>query len=266
MLPERARGQAIRPAARPTPAQAATALLTASSVEDRSPTSRSACGRRQGAGRIARRPLPTAPAGQSREHTSQTGCSKLRAPLRRRWRTSSSGATPKRSKRWAAGSGRRRRTHRLPSGRPGCGPQPPAAGARRVRGTAWRADEAPDAGGLTLVDDVDSSTEAAQISLSTGSTRCGARAGRRCVAAGSVPRRGAPAEDLRHGSPGARLPPATAGRRREGGALRKHAAANGLAVGGDVIGLPAHPLPRDMRTLTAALDALDASRWRTSGR
>jgi DnaA-homolog protein len=145
-------------------------------------------------------------------------------------------------------------------GEPGCGRSHLLQALAAVPGARpWRADEAPDAGGLTLVDDVEQLDEAAQISLFSRLNAVRARADAACVAAGSLPPARLPLrEDLRTRLAWGlvyRLQPLADAEKAE--ALRKHAAARGLAIGGDVIGCLLTHLPRDMRTLTAALDALD---------
>ena len=145
-------------------------------------------------------------------------------------------------------------------GEPGCGRSHLLQALAAVPGARpWRADEAPDAGGLTLVDDVEQLDEAAQISLFNRLNAVRARADAACVAAGSLPPARLPLrEDLRTRLAWGlvyRLQPLADDEKAE--ALREHAAARGLAVGGDVIGYLLTHLPRDMRTLTAALDALD---------
>ncbi len=145
-------------------------------------------------------------------------------------------------------------------GEPGCGRSHLLQALAAVPGARpWRADEAPDTGGLTLVDDVEQLDEAAQISLFNLLNAVRARADAACVAAGSLPPARLPLrEDLRTRLAWGlvyRLQPLADAEKAE--ALRKHAAARGLAVGGDVIGYLLTHLPRDMRTLTAALDALD---------
>ena len=124
----------------------------------------------------------------------------------------------------------------------------------------WQPDEAPDAAGLTLVDDVERLGEAAQVALFNRLNASRARADAACVAAGGAPPAQLPLrEDLR-----TRLawglvyqlhPLADA---EKAAALRAQAGARGLAVGNEVIDYLLTHLPRDMRTLAAALDALDA--------
>ena len=145
-------------------------------------------------------------------------------------------------------------------GEPGCGRSHLLQALAAVPAARpWRADEAPDTGGLTLVDDVEQLDEAAQISLFNLLNAVRARADAACVAAGSLPPARLPLrEDLRTRLAWGlvyRLQPLADDEKAE--ALREHAAARGLAVGGDVIGYLLTHLPRDMRTLTAALDALD---------
>jgi DnaA family protein len=145
-------------------------------------------------------------------------------------------------------------------GEPGCGRshllQALAAGAgARI----WRPGDAPEAGGLTLVDDVERLDAPAQVRLFNRLNAVRARTDAACVAAGDAPPSRLPLrEDLR-----TRLawglvyqlhPLADADK---AAALRAQAAARGLAIGGEVIDYLLTHLPRDMRTLAAALDALD---------
>jgi DnaA family protein len=119
--------------------------------------------------------------------------------------------------------------------------------------------EAPDSPGLTLVDEVERLDPQAQIDLFNRLNAVRARADAACVAAGSVPPGQLPLrEDLRTRLAWGlvyQLRPLADAEKAE--ALRVHAAARGLAVGPDVIGYLLTHLPRDMRTLAAALDALD---------
>jgi DnaA family protein len=123
----------------------------------------------------------------------------------------------------------------------------------------WRAEEASDAAGLTLVDDVGQLDEAAQIALFNRLNAVRARADVACAAAGDAPPgRLALREDLRTRLAWGlvyRLQPLADAEKAE--ALRAHAAARGLAVSAEVIDYLLAHLPRDMRTLAAALDALD---------
>lgn len=123
----------------------------------------------------------------------------------------------------------------------------------------WAPDEPPDSGGLTLVDDVERLGEAAQVALFNRLNAVRARADAACVATGGTPPAQLPLrEDVR-----TRLawglvyqlhPLADA---EKAAALRAQGGARGLVVGDDVIGYLLSHLPRDMRTLAAALDALD---------
>lgn len=124
----------------------------------------------------------------------------------------------------------------------------------------WRAEDSPEAAGLTLVDDVERLDEAAQIRLFNRLNAVRERADAACVAAGAVPPAQLPLrEDLRTRLAWGlvyHLQPLADAEKAE--ALRVHAAARGLAVGSEVIDYLLTHLPRDMRTLAAALDALDA--------
>ncbi len=128
------------------------------------------------------------------------------------------------------------------------------------RAHAWSPADAPERPGLALVDDVDRLDAAAQIALFNRLNAVRAHADAACVVAGSQP----PAqlalrEDLRtrlgwglvfqlHALADA----------EKADALATHAASRGLALSQEVIAWLLTHLPRDMRTLVAALDALDA--------
>jgi DnaA family protein len=124
----------------------------------------------------------------------------------------------------------------------------------------WEPADAPEIPGLTLVDDVEELDDAAQVALFNRLNAVRARADAACVAAGAAPPAQLPLrEDLR-----TRLawglvyqlhPLADA---EKAAALRAQAGARGLALGSEVIDYLLTHLPRDMRTLAAALDALDA--------
>lgn len=127
-------------------------------------------------------------------------------------------------------------------------------GARR-----FDADDAPDDSGLTVVDDVERLSEAAQIALFNRLNAVRARPDASCVATGAaVPAQLSLRADLRTrlawGLVYRLLPLADA---EKADALRLQAAARGLAMTGEVIDTLLTHLPRDMRTLAAALDALD---------
>jgi len=146
-------------------------------------------------------------------------------------------------------------------GEPGCGRSHLLQALAAVPGARpWRADEAPDAGGLTLVDDVEQLDEAAQISLFNRLNAVRARADAACVAAGSLPPARLPLrEDLRTRLAWGlvyQLHPLTDD--DKAAALRAHAATRGVALADDLVPYLLTHLPRDLRTLVAALDALDA--------
>jgi len=123
----------------------------------------------------------------------------------------------------------------------------------------WRPGDAPDAPGLTLADDVERLDEPAQVALFNRLNGVRAHADAICVAAGSVPPARLPLrEDLRTRLAWGlvyQLHPLADAEKAE--ALRVQAAARGLTVGSEVIDYLLTHLPRDMRTLAAALDALD---------
>ena len=123
----------------------------------------------------------------------------------------------------------------------------------------WRPQDPADTAGLTLVDDIERLGEAAQIGLFNRLNAVRALADAACVAAGSAPPGQLPLrEDLRTRLAWGlvyQLQPLADAEKAE--ALRAHAAARGLAVGTEVVDYLLTHLPRDMRTLAAALDALD---------
>lgn len=123
----------------------------------------------------------------------------------------------------------------------------------------WRPDDAPEAPGLSLVDDVEHLDPDGQVALFNRLNAVRARADARCVASGGTPPSQLPLrEDLRTrlawGLAYQLHPLADA---EKAAALRAQAEARGLAVGAEVIDYLLTHLPRDMRTLAAALDALD---------
>jgi DnaA family protein len=132
--------------------------------------------------------------------------------------------------------------------------------AARPGARTWQPADAPELPGLTLVDDVEELDDAAQVALFNRLNAVRARADAACVAAGAAPPAQLPLrEDLR-----TRLawglvyqlhPLADA---EKAAALQAQASARGLALGSEVIDYLLTHLPRDMRTLAAALDALDA--------
>lgn len=145
-------------------------------------------------------------------------------------------------------------------GEPGCGRSHLLQALAAVPGARhWRQDDLPDRAGLTVVDDVERLDQAAQIGLFNRLNAVRARADATCVAAGAVPPAQLPLrEDLRTRLAWGlvyQLQPLADAEKAE--ALRVHAAARGLAAGAEVIDYLLTHLPRDMRTLAAALDALD---------
>ncbi len=124
----------------------------------------------------------------------------------------------------------------------------------------WSKESPPDRPGLALVDDVDQLDDAAQIALFNRLNAVRARADAACVIAG--PRAPAQLElrdDLRTRLAWGlvyQLHALTDAEKAE--ALATHAASRGVQMSADVIPYLLTHLRRDMRTLVAALDALDA--------
>lgn len=132
------------------------------------------------------------------------------------------------------------------------------AGAGAAR--HWRADQPPEAPGLTLVDDVDRLDETGQVALFNRLNAVRARADCACLAAGgAAPAQLALREDLRTRLAWGlvyQLQPLSDDEKVA--ALRAQAAGRGVTIADEVIPFLLSHLPRDMRTLSAALDALDA--------
>lgn len=128
------------------------------------------------------------------------------------------------------------------------------------RAYAWTPASSPEQPGLALVDDVDALDAAAQIALFNRLNAVRAQADAACVIAGPLP----PAQlalraDLRTRLAWGlvyQLHALTDAEKSE--ALAAHAASRGVTLSADVIAHLLTHLPRDMRTLVAALDALDA--------
>ena len=124
----------------------------------------------------------------------------------------------------------------------------------------WQPAGAPDAAGLSLVDDVERLVDAAQVALFNRLNAVRARPDAACVAAGSLPPAQLPLrEDLRTRLAWGlvyQLHPLAD--EEKAAALRAQAASRGLAVGDDVVDYLLTHLPRDMRALSAALDSLDS--------
>jgi DnaA family protein len=135
-----------------------------------------------------------------------------------------------------------------------------AALAGRPGAYAWRADSAPEAPGLALVDDVETLDAAAQVALFNRLNAVRAQADAACVATGPLPpSKLALREDLRTRLAwGLVLQLHPLSDAEKSAALRAHAASTGLELPDDVLAALLARLPRDMRTLVAALDALDA--------
>lgn len=124
----------------------------------------------------------------------------------------------------------------------------------------WTPNLAPEQPGLSLVDDVERNNAQGQVALFNRLNAVRADTACSCVVAGAV----APAqlvlrEDLR-----SRLAWGYAYQlhalsdAEKAAALQAHAASRGVRFDADVIPFLLAQLPRDMRTLVAALDALDA--------
>jgi DnaA family protein len=127
-------------------------------------------------------------------------------------------------------------------------------------GIAWTAAAAPDQPGLALVDDVDALDATAQVALFNRLNAVRAQSDAACVVTGPLP----PSkltlrDDLRTRLAWGlvyQLHPLSDD--EKAAALRAHAAATGLALPDDVLATLLARLPRDMRTLVAAVEALDA--------
>lgn len=146
-------------------------------------------------------------------------------------------------------------------GEPGCGrTHLLTALAAAPRAYVWSPATAPERPGLALVDDVDTLDGMAQIALFTRLNAVRERADAACVIAGPLP----PAQLALRDDLRTRLAWGLAYQLHaltdveKAGALAAHAASRGLALPPDVTGWMLSHLPRDMRTLVAALDVLDA--------
>jgi len=131
--------------------------------------------------------------------------------------------------------------------------------ATAAEASDWEPADLPDTAGLSLVDDVERLGEAAQVALFNRLNAVRARPDTACVATGGVPPAQLPLrEDLRTRLAWGlvyQLHPLAD--EEKAAALRAQAGSRGLAVGDDVISYLLTHLPRDMRALSAALDALD---------
>lgn len=135
-----------------------------------------------------------------------------------------------------------------------------AAMAQAPGAFQWVAAGAPEQPGIALVDNVEQLDDTAQVALFNRLNAVRAQATAACVIAGNAPPvRLTLRDDLRTRLAWGlvyHLHPLTDAEKAQ--ALRTHAAATGLALPDDVLAYLLTHLPRDLRTLVAALDALDA--------
>lgn len=132
--------------------------------------------------------------------------------------------------------------------------------AAAAGGYLWTPHSDPEAPGLAVVDDVERLDAAAQVALFNRLNAVRANTTARCALAGALP----PAqlalrEDLRTRLAWGlvyQLHPLDDA--EKAAALHAHAAARGATVSDDLIPYLLTHLPRDLRTLIAVLDALDA--------
>jgi DnaA family protein len=146
-------------------------------------------------------------------------------------------------------------------GEPGCGrTHLLAALAAADDAYWWQPASDPETPGLALIDNVEHLDDAAQIALFNRLNAVRARADARCaLAGGAAPAQLALREDLRTRLAWGlvyQLHPLDDAEKAS--ALRTHAAARGATVSDDLIPYLLTHLPRDLRTLVAVLDALDA--------
>lgn len=124
----------------------------------------------------------------------------------------------------------------------------------------WSPAASVERDGIAVVDDVERLDAAAQVALFNRLNAVRAVAGCACVSTGpAAPAHLALREDLRTRLGWGlvyQLHPLSDDEKAE--ALRAHAASRGVTIDADVIPALLVKLPRDMRTLVAALDALDA--------
>jgi DnaA family protein len=132
--------------------------------------------------------------------------------------------------------------------------------AREPGAFLWSAAEPPERPGLSVADEVDALDADAQVALFNRLNAVRAQGDAACVVAGSAPpSKLALREDLRTRLAWGlvyQLHPLSDD--EKAAALRAHAAATGLALPDEVLGYLLSRFPRDLRTLVAALDALDA--------
>ncbi|MGE5337797.1 MAG: DnaA regulatory inactivator Hda [Gemmatimonadota bacterium] len=146
-------------------------------------------------------------------------------------------------------------------GEPGCGRTHLLRALADLPGAyVWSKDSTPEQPGLALVDDADQLDADAQVALFNRLNAARARADAACVIAGpAAPAQLALRDDLRTRLAWGlvyQLHALTDAEKAD--ALGTHAASRGVQMSADVIPYLLTHLPRDMRTLVAALDALDA--------
>jgi DnaA family protein len=128
------------------------------------------------------------------------------------------------------------------------------------RAYVWSPASAPDEPGLAVVDDVDQLGDAAQIALFNRLNAVRAQDDAACVIAGPA----APAQLSLRADLRTRLAWGIVYQlhaltdEEKADALTRHAASRGVQMSAEVIPYLLTHLPRDMRTLVAALEALDA--------
>lgn len=132
--------------------------------------------------------------------------------------------------------------------------------ARQTGALRWTSEALPETPGIALVDEVDGLDAQAQVALFNRLNAVRADARCACVATGAAPpARLALREDLRSRLAWGyvyQLHPLTD--EEKIAALRAHAASRGVRIDAEVFVFLLTQLARDMRTLVAALDALDA--------
>ncbi len=135
-----------------------------------------------------------------------------------------------------------------------------AALAREPGAWTWTPAEPPERPGLSVADDADRLDEAGQIALFNRLNAVRAQRDAACVVTGPLPpARLALRDDLRTRLAWGlvyQLQPLSDDEKTD--ALRRHAAATGLTLPDEVLSFLLSRFPRDMRTLVAAVDALDA--------
>jgi len=143
----------------------------------------------------------------------------------------------------------------------GCGRSHLVAALAALAGTyPWTADGITDTPGIALVDDVERCDASTQIALFNRLNAVRADVACACVVTGATP----PSQLALRADLRTRLAWGYAYQlhplsdEEKTAALQAHAASRGVRIDADVIPFLLMQLPRDMRTLVAALDALDA--------